>query len=1257
MKTQIMQILTRAAVVLLLSFIVTIATTAKEFITDVMVIGAKTEGQANLLKVTYQNKGWKVIDKDLNAGCGSGSDYIYLLYKSVENTDGLNHGYITNLYISNAPDTVPDELTYDNHTYQLVAFDGDDPQQFNNGSGEFKASKGNLNCGTSGVNIHLYYTRELFTDKRTVSAITFNANPSRAVGWNGGGQAADLNSGCSSGSESIYMHVSTATTEFLGYLKDVMLIGGTSNEVNLLKTTLTSQGWTVIDNDLNAGCGSSSDYIYLLYKSEYSTDGYNHDYITDFYISNASGTPPDELTYNGRTYHLVTYDGGNHFKEKKGDLNSNAGGDDIHLYYSKIPYIEGQTVSSVWFNNIKTDAVGVNGGTTGYNLNAGCSSGNAIYMHTITSQTPNRPEPLNLTLDHCSYEEATLTWEVPYISDIMGYTYQFKAERANKWSGAVTTTATSATISGLTPQTTYYFRVKTLYDNNESEYENIEFCFVPDSPYPMPTNLVASNLTDHGATLTWTAPDDASLEGFAYEYKKALETSWSTTATVSTNSVTLNNLSANTSYDFRVRALYPNNNVSYDMPLQFDTEGNPVNLPHNQGFEYGMGGWRIVDRYEGTGYGTYSAAHSGNRVFYFRWGADAPTQYLMSPQINVSSPIMVSFYYNNYSLGDTCFIARFHVGYSTTTKDPDAFTWSDLIESKTHDWELFSDMFPAETKYVAIKWVKSNPLYLDDFCFEEPNYTLSSDHDWNKWTQAMEKGASTTGAEFKLTADIQATTMMGTEANPFCGTFDGQGHKLTLKIDKKGHGVAPFCNVNGVTIKNLKTAGVVKIRGDYGAGLVGYVRGGTNVIENCVVGAEVSMIGADGGGIVGNLASSATTTIQGCVFSGRITPLEMFGGLYAATLVGFGVNGTTLTLKDCLDASSSNKPIGRGESIITISNVYYTADKHREPNQHYWPDYYGTHARSIATQPANIGGLKQEYGFVTSYSNGMKYDGNYYMKPTIIFLADNADNSSVLNGRDGYFADVTLQDRTLYKDGTWNTLCLPFSLSSAGGDLQSPTFAGTPLEGAIVKTLTGATFNDGTLTLNFSDNLNNIEAGKPYIIRWEKPEGYEGHESDFDITKPQFYSVTVSNSSAADSITTDYADFMGTYSSVAICESDKDKTKLYLGADNKLYHPTNEGFKVNACRAYFRTVFSIGDVNGDGQVNVTDVTLLVNHILGKDNANFIIKNADINGDGSTSITDVTALVDIILSGNMGMNVVVNGAENLTFGGTGNGAAK
>ena len=51
-----------------------------------------------------------------------------------------------------------------------------------------------------------------------------------------------------------------------------------------------------------------------------------------------------------------------------------------------------------------------------------------------------------------------------------------------------------------------------------------------------------------------------------------------------------------------------------------------------------------------------------------------------------------------------------------------------------------------------------------------------------------------------------------------------------------------------------------------------------------------------------------------------------------------------------------------------------------------------------------------------------------------------------------------------------------------------------------------------------------------------------------------------------------------------------------------------------------------GDVNEDGEVNIADVTMLVNVILGNAEA----ENADVNTDGTIDIADVTALVNIIL---------------------------
>lgn len=178
----------------------------------------------------------------------------------------------------------------------------------------------------------------------------------------------------------------TASTAFAtSYISDVMLIGGSKTTVDNLKSTYGNQGWIVIGKDLNDNCGPSSDYIYLLYKAD-NSNGINCGYITDFYISNASRPVSETVDFGGRTYHLVPYDGDSHFKSMQGDLNSNAGGADIHLYYTK-DLKDNKAVTSISFNDNKSGGVGVNGATNeGYDLNKGCgSSSDYIYMHISTA--------------------------------------------------------------------------------------------------------------------------------------------------------------------------------------------------------------------------------------------------------------------------------------------------------------------------------------------------------------------------------------------------------------------------------------------------------------------------------------------------------------------------------------------------------------------------------------------------------------------------------------------------------------------------------------------------------------------------------------------------------------------------------------------------------------------------------------------------------------------------------------------------------
>ena len=175
-------------------------------------------------------------------------------------------------------------------------------------------------------------------------------------------------------------------------------------------------------------------------------------------------------------------------------------------------------------------------------------------------------------------------------------------------------------------------------------------------------------------------------------------------------------------------------------------------------------------------------------------------------------------------------------------------------------------------------------------------------------------------------------------------------------------------------------------------------------------------------------------------------------------------------------------------------------------------------------------------------------------------LADDGRYAETTSDFDGKLRKyVVLSDRTLYKDGAWNTLCLPFDLES---------FAGTPLEGATVMELgnsesckTGFDKASGTLYLDFVD-ADKIEAGHAYIVKWNTPAA--------DIVNPLFTNVTINNENPFDQrvISSDGSvTFAGTYNAVPI-GPEGDNTILYLGADNTLYYPSGT-MTIGAQRAYF----------------------------------------------------------------------------------------
>ena len=181
-------------------------------------------------------------------------------------------------------------------------------------------------------------------------------------------------------------------------------------------------------------------------------------------------------------------------------------------------------------------------------------------------------------------------------------------------------------------------------------------------------------------------------------------------------------------------------------------------------------------------------------------------------------------------------------------------------------------------------------------------------------------------------------------------------------------------------------------------------------------------------------------------------------------------------------------------------------------------------------------------------------------------LEDDLDNAGIIEDYDGHTVKATLHGRTLYRDGTWNTLCLPFDVSSTGNPI---------LDDALIYEISNSTLAaDGTITIDLS-RQGHIEAGKPYLVKWESGE---------NIVNPSFNGVTIEDDTP-DVLHLGPISMAGNYKPLQL---HSDYPVLYLGANNQLCHVT-EDMDINSFRAiFFYNPEAIPNFMGAVKLNVID---------------------------------------------------------------------
>nr|WP_306572417.1 peptidase M26 [Segatella buccae] len=164
--------------------------------------------------------------------------------------------------------------------------------------------------------------------------------------------------------------------------------------------------------------------------------------------------------------------------------------------------------------------------------------------------------------------------------------------------------------------------------------------------------------------------------------------------------------------------------------------------------------------------------------------------------------------------------------------------------------------------------------------------------------------------------------MVGTYSNRYAGTFDGQGHTLTINWNTGSMSyIAPFGSVENATIKNLHVKGEIKSKEHSLAGLIADVYGTTTNISGCII--EVNLKGKSSlAGIAFSVSADVKLTITDCIVKGDFTATSEKGVISGFVCRQYG----NCTLANCLYAGTNN---GSNEYSYTfarnadITNCYY----------------------------------------------------------------------------------------------------------------------------------------------------------------------------------------------------------------------------------------------------------------------------------------------------------------------------------------------
>ena len=181
----------------------------------------------------------------------------------------------------------------------------------------------------------------------------------------------------------------------------------------------------------------------------------------------------------------------------------------------------------------------------------------------ISATPPVAPDAPTWLFGTAGNGQVSLTWTAP-ASDggaaITDYTVQYSTNGGSTWTtfSRAASTATTATVTGLTNGTVYSFRVAAVNSVGTGAYSSVDPLVAPRTTPGAPTSLTAT-ASNAQVALSWTAPASdggSNITDYAVQFSSNGGSTWSTFAdgTSTATSATVTGLTNGTGYTFRASA-------------------------------------------------------------------------------------------------------------------------------------------------------------------------------------------------------------------------------------------------------------------------------------------------------------------------------------------------------------------------------------------------------------------------------------------------------------------------------------------------------------------------------------------------------------------------------------------------------------------------------------------------------------------------------------------------------------------------------